>query len=98
MCQILSPCLRVGASRDRHPQAVCRIQDLTMLYAKLFLPVDDCIGTEEEEGAEGWQILHQFFVEWVITQAPISQYTWAPTSYIMRPVTGRGAAETVAVD
>ena len=34
-----------------------------LLYAKLFLPVDDCIGTEEEEGAEGWQILHQFFVE-----------------------------------
>ena len=46
MCQILSPCLRVGAPRDRHPQAVCRIQDLTMLYAKLFLPVGDCIGTE----------------------------------------------------
>ena len=55
MCQILSPCLRVGASRDRHRNAVCRILDLccshlTSLYAKLFLPVADRIGTEEEEG------------------------------------------------
>ena len=49
----VSPCRRV--SRDRHRNAVCRILDLccshlTSLYAKLFLPVADRIGTEEEEG------------------------------------------------
>ena len=57
MCQILSPCLRVGAFRDR------RIQDLTMLYAKLFLPVDDCIGTEARRRRRDGKFYINFFVE-----------------------------------
>ena len=85
----VSPCRRV--SRDRHRNAVCRILDLccshlTSLYANYFYRWLIVLGPRKRR--EGWQILHQFFVEWVITQAPISQYTWAPTSYIMLPVTG----------